>query len=72
MRDKKHTLPSLSLCASMALLSNPAMAHDGRHQMIWLQVMLHELAYTAYLPAVRVIAAIGVIATLRRRKAAGK
>ncbi|MDB5760270.1 MAG: hypothetical protein JWM30_3559 [Burkholderia sp.] len=74
MTDKKNTLASLFLCTTMALLTSPAFAHDGPHQMTYLQAMLHELAYTDHLPAALAIAAAGVIATagmrLRRRKAA--
>ena len=69
--NKPALFPSI-LCTTMALLASPAFAHDGPHQMTYLQAMLHELAYADYLPATLIAAAVGAAAVWRlaRRKPA--
>ena len=76
MTQKKKTLAPLCLCTTIALLTSPAFAHDGPHHMTYLQSMLHELAYADYLAAAFVLAATGVVTTMRlcrhRREAVKK
>jgi hypothetical protein len=69
--NKPAFIPSF-LCTTMALLASPAFAHDGPHQMTYLQALLHELAYADYLPAALAVAAVAVAAAWRltRRKPA--
>jgi hypothetical protein len=74
MINTTRTLATLPVCTTMALLASPALAHDGMHQMTWLQSLLHELAHAGTLPAVLAIAACGAAAAwgLSKRKAAAK
>ncbi len=60
-----------TLCTTMALLASPAFAHDGPHQLTYLQAFLHELAYAGYLPAALGLTAAVAAVTWRlaRRKA---
>ena len=68
MKEKKNTLASLSLCTMIALVASPAFAHEGPHQMTYLQAMLHELAYADYLAAAFALAATCVVTTMRLRR----
>ena len=71
MTNATRSLASFSVCTTMALLASPAFAHDGPHQMTYLQSLLHELAYADALSTVLSIAAFGSVAAWRlsRRKA---
>jgi hypothetical protein len=73
MTNATRTLAPFSLCTTMALLAIPAHAHNGPHQLTYLQSLLHELAYADILPAALMLAAVGAAASWRlaRRKAAG-
>lgn len=76
MRDPKRTILLFSACTAMTLSATSALAHDGPHQLTYLQWLLHELAYADTLPlalAAAVAAASGAAAwRLLRRKSAGK
>jgi hydrogenase/urease accessory protein HupE len=73
MIDTKRTaiLSCVALCTGLGLAS-PALAHDGPHQLSYLQSLLHELAWADTLAPTPAIAAVGAIAAWRfcRRKAA--
>ena len=63
---------ALPLCTTMALLASPALAHDGVHQMTYLQSLLHEMAHADVLATVACAAALAATAAWRlsRRRAA--
>jgi hydrogenase/urease accessory protein HupE len=71
MIHPSRTIARLSLCTGLALAS-PAFAHDGPHQMTYLQNLLHDLAWADTLSATLAIAAAGTMIAWRltRRKAA--
>jgi hypothetical protein len=74
MRNAIHTMTFSSLALPAALTwCGPAHAHNGPHQLTYLQSLLHELAYADILPAALMLAAVGAAASWRlaRRKAAG-
>ena len=64
------TFSALALSSALTWCG-PARAHDGPHQMTYLQSLLHELAYADTLSTVLSIAAFGSVAVWRlsRRKA---
>lgn len=75
MTRTARTFFSAFLCTTTVLVTGPAAAHDGPHQLTYLQSLLHELAYADALPAVlstAAIAAIGCAAAWRlsRRRTA--
>ena len=51
MNNSTRALIPYTLCTTLVLLSTPALAHDGLHQVTYLQALLHELAHADYLPA---------------------
>lgn len=73
MIDTKRTniLSCVALCTGMGFAS-PVQAHDGLHQMTYLQSLLHELAWADTLASTFAIAAVSAIAAWRfcQRKAA--
>ena len=64
------TFSTLALSSALTWCS-PAHAHDGPHQMTYLQSLLHDLAYADTLATVVSIAAFASVAAWRlsRRKA---
>ena len=70
MSNNTRALIPYILCTTLVLLTSPAFAHDGPHQLTYLQFMLHELAHADYLPAALGVAAVTVAAVWRlaRRK----
>nr|WP_314627272.1 hypothetical protein [uncultured Noviherbaspirillum sp.] len=71
MSNNTRAPARFTLCTTMALLSSPAFAHDGPHQLTYLQALLHDLAYADYLPAgLALTAAVAAVSwRLARRKA---
>jgi hydrogenase/urease accessory protein HupE len=65
-----RAIAPLSLCTGLALAS-PAFAHDGPHQMTYLQSLLHELAWSDTLPVTLSVAVVTAVAAWRlcQRKA---
>jgi hydrogenase/urease accessory protein HupE len=70
MHKARHTAIPFPLCTAMMLFASPAMAHDGPHQLTYLQSLLHELSHADYLHATLAVGAIGAMAAWRltRRK----
>ena len=71
MNNNTRTVIPFTLCTTMVLLAGPAFAHEGPHQLTYLQVLLHDLAYADYLPAGLAMATATIAAAWRltRRKA---
>ena len=71
MRDPIRTILLSSACTAMTLSATSALAHDGPHQLTYLQWLLHELAYAGPLPVALAAVAAGAGAAawrlLRRR-----
>lgn len=65
-----RAIAPLSLCTGLALAS-PAFAHNGPHQMSYLQSLLHELAWSDTVAATLSVAVVATVAAWRlcQRKA---
>lgn len=70
-----RSVAAVSVCTTMALLAGPAFAHDGPHQMTYLQSLLHELSHAGSLAAALAVAvplAFAACGMQRRRAARAK
>ena len=59
-----RTIAPIFLCTGLALAS-PAFAHDGLHQMTYLQSLLHELAWSDTLAVALTIGGFAAVAAWR-------
>ena len=72
MTNTIRTVAALPLCTTMALVTSSALAHDGVHQMTYLQSLLHDMADVDVLSTLACAAVFAATATWRlsRRKTA--